>query len=117
VDLEKDRVYIPLAVMRRHGYAVEDLFARRLRPAFTETMRELVDFARRLFVEGMPLARRVNRRLAVDIELFSRGGMRVLDKIERQGYDVLTRRPAISKGERARLLLGTLARAVFARAA
>ena len=31
----------------------------------------------------------VDRRLALDLELFSRGGMRVLDKIRAQGYDVL----------------------------
>ncbi len=36
----------------------------------------------------------VDRRLALDIELFSRGGMRVLEKIEAQDYDVLSRRPS-----------------------
>ena len=57
----------------------------------------------------------VDRRLAVDIDLFSRGGMRVLDKIERQDYDVLSRGPPISKTERVGLLLASLARAgVFA---
>jgi hypothetical protein len=59
----------------------------------------------------------VDRRLALDIDLFSRGGMRVLEKIEQQNYDVLASRPAISKGERVRLLLGSLARVAFARAA
>ncbi len=34
VDLGKDRVYIPLEVLERHGYTVEDLFARRFTPAF-----------------------------------------------------------------------------------
>src|SRR5882724_13217230 len=42
VDLEKDRVYIPLEVMRRHGYTVEDLFARRFTAAFREVMQEIV---------------------------------------------------------------------------
>ena len=59
----------------------------------------------------------VNRRLAVDLELFSRGGMCVLDKIEQQGYDVLSRRPKISKVERVGLLVGTLARALHSTAA
>jgi phytoene/squalene synthetase len=59
----------------------------------------------------------VDRRLALDIDLFSRGGMRVLDIIERQGYDVLRARPAISKTERVWLLLGSLARVAFSRAA
>jgi len=58
----------------------------------------------------------VERRLSLDLDLFSRGGMRVLEKIEQQGYDVLGARPAISKVERVRLLLGSLAR-VLTRAA
>jgi squalene synthase HpnC len=110
VDLLKDRVYIPLDVMSSHGYTVEDLFARRSTPAFPGVMREIVDYARALFREGLPLVGRVSRRLALDIDLFSRGGMRVLDKIEQQGYDVLAARPAISKPERVRLLLASLAR-------
>jgi len=117
VDLRKDRVYIPLDVMERNGYSLEDLFARRFTAAFRETMREIVAQARSLFLEGLPLAGMVDRRLALDIELFSRGGMRVLEKIERLGYDVLAARPAISKSERAWLLLGSLARLAFSRAA
>jgi squalene synthase HpnC len=110
VDLLKDRVYIPLDVMARHGYTLEELFAHRFTPAFGLVMREIVDYARGLFRQGLPLVGRVDRRLALDIDLFSRGGMRVLDKIEQQGYDVLAARPAISKAERVRLLIGSLVR-------
>jgi squalene synthase HpnC len=117
VDLLKDRVYIPLEVMERYGYTVDELFARRFTPGFREVMREIVARARELFLEGLPLARMVDRRLAIDLDLFSRGGMRVLEKIEQQGYDVLRARPAITKMERVRLLLGSLARMAFARAA
>ena len=117
VDLQKDRVYIPLEVMERRGYSLEELFALRFTPAFREVMREIVAKARELFEEGLPLARTVNRRLSLDIDLFSRGGMRVLDKIERQGYDVLSARPAISKAERVGLLLRSLARLAQWRAA
>jgi squalene synthase HpnC len=117
VDLLKDRVYIPLDVMERYGYTTADLFARSFTPAFREVMRELVEKARELFREGLPLSGMVDRRLALDIDLFSRGGMRVLEKIEQQGYDVLRARPAISKSERVWLLLGSLARVAFSRAA
>ena len=117
VDLDKDRVYIPLAVMEKHGYTVEQLFARQMSPAFAAVMREVTEKARSLFVEGLPLAGLVRRRLALDIELFSRGGMRILQKIEQQDYDVLSRRPAISKTERGWMLLAALARMAFARAA
>jgi squalene synthase HpnC len=117
VDLRKDRVYLPLAIMQRHGATLDDLFARRFTPAFREVMREAVAQARALFREGLPLAGMVNRRLSLDLDLFSRGGLKVLEKIERQGYDVLAARPAISKTERLRLLVGSLARAAFSRAA
>jgi len=117
VDWEKGRVYMPLEVLERHGSSVEEIAARRFTPGFAAAMREAVDCARKLFLEGLPLVGMVDRRLAVDIELFSRGGMRVLDKIAAQGYNVLARRPAISKTERVWILLGTLARAALARAA
>lgn len=117
VDLAKDRIYLPLDLLARHGVTEEQIFARRCDARFAAAMREACGVARGLFEEGLPLAGQVNRRLGLDLELFSRGGMKVLDKIADQGYDVLARRPAISKLERAALLLGTLARRTFARAA
>ena len=117
VDLQKNRVYIPFDVLERHGCRIEDLLARRFTPGFREAMREIVAKAHELFREGLPLIGMVDRRLALDIDLFSRGGLRVLDKIERQDYDVLRARPVISKFERARLLLGSLARLALPRAA
>jgi squalene synthase HpnC len=117
VDQGKDRVYLPLDLLSANSYTVEDLFARKFDHRFRTIMHEAVVKARGFFLEGLPLARMVNRRLSVDLELFSRGGMRILDKIEKQGYDVLTRRPRISKAERVGLLLGVLVRAPFLKAA
>jgi phytoene/squalene synthetase len=57
----------------------------------------------------LPLVRKVDRELAIDIELFSRGGQEILNAIERQGYSVLGRRPAISKLRK----LALMARAVL----
>ena len=117
VDLAKDRVYLPLEVLERHGYTLEELSALRLTPAFRAAMREVVVETRQLFRKGLPLAGMVNRRLSLEIDLFSRGGMRVLDKIEERDYDVLSSRPAIGKTERMRLLLVSLLKLAFARAA
>jgi phytoene/squalene synthetase len=89
---------------------VDELFAHRFTPAFREVMCEIVEKARGLFLEGLPLIGTVNRRLALDLDLFSRGGLQVLRKIEQQDYNVLGARPAISKAERVRLLLGSLVR-------
>jgi squalene synthase HpnC len=116
VDLRKGRVYIPLEVMKRHDYTVENLQAGRETPAFRAAMRELVSTARGLFEKGLPLSTMVDRRLGADIELFSQGGLRILEKIEGQDYNVLRRRPHIGKTERAWLLLRTLARRAFTKA-
>jgi phytoene/squalene synthetase len=117
IDQQKDRVYLPLDLLAKHNYTVEELFAHRFDDRFRAVMREAVDRARELFLAGLPLNRMVNRRLSLDLELFSRGGMRILDKIEGQDYDVLSRRPKVSKLERVGLLIGTLARVAFAPAA
>ena len=108
VDLEKDRVYLPQDLFARHGYTLDDLRAGTFNAAFQNVMRDAVEVARKLFIEGLPLVKTVDKRLAFDLELFSRGGMRVLEKIEQQNYNVLAARPAISKFERVQLLVGSL---------
>ena len=117
VDLEKDRVYIPLDILAKHGYPVEALFERRFDDRFREVMIDSIAVARHLFLEGLPLAGLVDRRLSIDLELFSRGGLKILEKIEQQDYNVLRARPKISKVERVGLLLSALTRRAFSSAA
>jgi squalene synthase HpnC len=117
VDLEKDRVYLPLDILAKHRYSVDSLFARRFDANFRAAMKESVEVARALFLKGLPLAGQVDRRLAIDLELFSRGGLKVLEKIERQDYNVLSARPKVTKVERVALLLGAVTRRAFSRAA
>ncbi|HEX3878794.1 MAG TPA: squalene synthase HpnC [Bryobacteraceae bacterium] len=117
VDWQKDRVYIPLDVLECHHCTLDQIAQRRFDANFREVMREIVDKARQLFHQGLPLVGKLDRRFALDIDLFNRGGLRILDKIEEQDYNVLAARPAISKVERVVLLLGALRRAAFSRAA
>ncbi len=117
VDWEKNRVYLPLHLFERHGCPVEAIPLRRCDERFRAVMKDAVELARGLFLKGLPLAGMVGRRLAIDVELFSRGGMKVLEKIERQNYNVLAARPAISRRERVALLLGAIGRRAFSRAA
>ena len=110
VDLKKDRIYLPLCLFDKSGYTIEDLFALKFDHRFETIMREAVEVADDLFRRGLPLIKTVHRRLALDLELFSRGGMKVLDKIRAQGYNVLKQRPHISKAERVMLMLQCLPR-------
>ena len=96
-DYAKERIYLPLEDLAKYGVSESDIAERRATPAFREMMKFEVARAREWFHRGLPLAKMVDGRVALDIELFSRGGLEILNAIERQGYDVLTRRPAISK--------------------
>jgi squalene synthase HpnC len=97
VDFLKNRVYIPQDDMRRFGVADETIASGNATAEFRALLRYEVDFARALFEQGLPLIGRVNRDLALDLDLFSRGGLEILRAIERRDHDVLSARPAISK--------------------
>jgi len=107
-DLEKGRIYIPLAALDAHSLTEDDIVQRRFDARYVSLMKELVARTRELFAEGMPLSRSVDASLRVDIEMFSRGGLAVLDAIEAIGYNTLERRPSISKSKQFSLLLRAL---------
>jgi squalene synthase HpnC len=104
VDYAKGRIYLPLEDMRRHKVDEEDIAAAQNTPAFRAMMKFEVQRARDWFKQGWPLAGQVGRELAIDIELFSRGGQEILNAIEAQDYAVLGRRPAISKTRKVALM-------------
>ena len=102
--MDKDRIYIPLDLMAEHGLAEEDLFRRRFDKRYAELMRVLVKRTRELFEKGLPLAAQVASNIRVDIELFSRGGLAVLDAIESIGYNTLERRPSLTGATKLKLI-------------
>jgi len=103
-DYANGRIYLPLEDLRRFGVTEEDIAAQRNTSAFCDMMRFEVERARDWFRRGLPLIEKVDRELALDIELFSRGGQEILNAIEAQGYNVLGRRPAISKARKLTLV-------------
>jgi len=109
VDYGKGRIYLPLEDLRRFGVSESDIAGRRATPAFLEMMRFEIARARDWFERGVPLIGKVDRHLALDLELFTRGGQEILNAIEAQGFDVLKSRPSISKVRKVGLLLRALA--------
>ena len=113
VDYEKGRIYLPLEDLRRFGVIEEDIAQKRNTPAFCAMMKFEVERARDWFRQGMPLVGNVDRELAVDLDLFSRGGLEILNAIERQGFAVLGNRPAISKSRKLALVFRAALRKLF----
>jgi len=114
-DLEKGRIYIPLERAAAHGVTVSDIVGKKFSKRYVSLMKELIARTRELFEEGLPLSRKVQGKLSVDLEMFSRGGLAVLDAIEAMGYDTLNRRPKVSKGKQVRLLGRAIVAQVFDR--
>jgi len=115
VDFGKDRIYLPREDLHRFGVAERDIAERQFGPGFRELMRFEVERARDWFRRGRPLIAMVDRELAIDLELFTRGGEEILRCIERQGYDVLRARPAISKARSLALLVSAATQALWRR--
>jgi phytoene/squalene synthetase len=116
-DWDKGRVYLPLDVMSGYGYSVEqlrrDIEHGAAGEPFRRVLADLCNRAAALFAEGLPLVDHVDGALAADIDLFSRGGMGILERIAAQNYDVIRSRPVLSKGAKAALLLGAVRRRFF----
>ncbi|HVC45693.1 MAG TPA: squalene synthase HpnC [Terracidiphilus sp.] len=100
IDFAKDRIYLSQDDMQRFGVTEADIASGAATPAFRALLRYEVDFARSLFRQGLPLIGMVGRDLALDLDLFSRGGLEILRAIERRDFDVLSARPAISRRTR-----------------
>jgi squalene synthase HpnC len=107
-DFVIGRVYLPEADRARFGVTEDDLATGRCTPQFRELLRFEVDRARGFFDRGEALVPLLPRAARVDVDLFIRDGRAILRAIERCNYDVLTRRPEVSKWAKAKLMLGAV---------
>ena len=105
LDLQKGRIYLPLEDMARFGYSEEALQNKVFSEQCAELMRFEVERTRALFEKGLKLCDMVNPNVRADLDLFNRGGLAILDMIKQQGYDVLTRRPSLSRTGKISLML------------
>lgn len=115
-DFAMGRIYLPQEDMVRFGITEADLAADRGSEAFRRLVEFEVGRTRALFAEGLPLVDRVSGHLRVDLALFSRGGLAILDKIESQGYDTVVRRPSLSRADKGRIFFLAVARPRHGRA-
>jgi squalene synthase HpnC len=104
-DWQRGRIYLPQQSCRSFGYTADDFAARRCNTAFRGLLAQEVARAERLLESGRALIGRVPDELQIPIDLFRRGGLAILRYIRRQLYDVWTRRPTVSRGQKLRLVL------------
>lgn len=107
-DLAMGRIYLPGEETRRFGVKEGDLAKDKANERVRELVRFQVERTKDFFKGGLPLIDRVCGHLKVDVALFSRGGLAILDKIEQADYDTLSTRPTLDKKEKLSLFLSTL---------
>lgn len=111
IDYAKGRVYIPQDDLTRAGYTETDIANGVVDDRFRKLMSSEIGRTRELFEIGLPLANRLSGRIKFDVRLFTAGGMRILELIEKADFDVYRNRPTITKPGKAWLafksLLGT----------
>lgn len=115
VDYGKGRVYLPIEDLTRFGVQENAIAERRFSAPFRELMQFEVQLARDWFQRGRALIGMLDRELAIDIELFTRGGEEILNCIERQNFDVLRARPSISKSRKLALVASAAVQALWNR--
>lgn len=108
VDLQKDRIYLPLEDLATFGLRVDDLQSGQSIRYFRDLMRFQVDRTQTFFDAGAPLPSRLRGKLALEIRLTLLGGEGILQKIRRLNYNTLAHRPTWSKWELPLLFLHAL---------
>ncbi|MFY9611427.1 MAG: squalene synthase HpnC [Blastocatellia bacterium] len=115
VDLEKDRIYVPAEDLARFEVGEDDLQSLCAGESFQRLMKFEVERARELFARGKPLCTSVGGRLGLELRAVWLGGVLILDRIEQNGYDVFTRRPVITTGDKLKVLVRASSKRNFRR--
>ncbi len=100
IDLDKNRIYIPLEDLERFDLYPQDLERRETGENFRRLLQFEIMRTRDWFRVGWPLAGRVEFPLSLAVELFNAGGWSVLDKIEKNSYNVFEKRWTIGTAEK-----------------
>lgn len=106
VDRAKGRLYLPLDDCDRFGYNATG--RGRADEAFRRLMEFQVDRTRRMFEQGRPLIAEGPAPIRFELALTWHGGVRILDKIVKQQYDVLDQRPALTAADKLAVVIGAI---------
>lgn len=91
-DVDRGRIYLPMEDLRRFGYTAEEFMQKTMNSKFIELMKFQVDRARSYYLsaeQGIPMLKRESR-FAVNLSSLNYGN--ILTAIEKNGYDVFSKR-------------------------
>ena len=107
-DLSRNRIYLPENERRVFGVTDEALARRERNEPFLELMRYQAARARAFFASAEREAADLDRRRMIAAEIMGRTYRRLLDRIERSGFDVFRDEIRVPKLERAWIAVTTV---------
>ncbi|QDU63732.1 All-trans-phytoene synthase [Planctomycetes bacterium Pan216] len=111
IDIDKGRIYLPEEDRERFGVGESEIRDREFSDRFAALMAFEVERAEDWLRRGLPVADFLPTRLGIVVGGFARGGLAILRKVRGIGYNVLERRPKVTKWD----LAGVLCRSVGSR--
>ncbi|MEO8664719.1 MAG: squalene synthase HpnC [Ignavibacteria bacterium] len=104
VDLKIRRVYVPSKVMKDFEYDESMLYDKIENDNFRGAIEYLVKETKKYFIEGNEIIDLVKGRLKLELKATIAGGMKILDKIEKINYNVLSERVSINNIDKLKIL-------------
>ncbi|MBI5193175.1 MAG: squalene synthase HpnC [Nitrospirae bacterium] len=104
IDLEKDRIYIPLEDMEKFGYTEDELMSHTFNDGFKNLLAYETGYTKGLFTKGLPLCSMVEGGLSLELKAVWSGGMKILEKLEHNGYDIFNKRPVITAMDKLKIV-------------
>jgi squalene synthase HpnC len=108
-DIQRDaaigRIYLPRSRWKLSGLDERQIMASQVTEPLRHAVRQWIEDIRPFFYRGQPLLAVGPRWLSRDLQLFIGGGMAILDAIERNRFDVWTRRIEVSRWAKLGLVL------------
>jgi squalene synthase HpnC len=95
IDFRKNRIYLPQEDMVRFGVTEDQIAASDASGGWWDLMRFQIDRSRRMMLRGAPLATRLPGRVGLEIRAVVQGGLRILEKLEREHGNVFRLRPVL----------------------
>jgi hydroxysqualene synthase len=95
VDIPRGRIYLPADSWASHGVDEVQLLALDVNSFTINLIASCARSARATMLKGLPLAKKIPGRGGWELRLVVQGGLRILDKIEAQGFNTLQRRPKL----------------------
>ncbi len=100
VDAEMNRIYLPLDHLEQFGYTERDLFARKNTPEFDLLIRHEANVARSHFKRALELFPERYRQELRPALVMGQIYMRLLDKLEKASFPVLSRKITLNGWEK-----------------